>query len=50
MTNYCLAVPYLHKGLELSKKFAVGECGHSKEHDEFYKIAGVTRENNLDSA
>jgi hypothetical protein len=44
MTNYCLPVPYLDKGLELGKKFAVEECGHSKEHDEFYKIAGVTRE------
>jgi hypothetical protein len=25
--------------------FAEEECGHSKEHDEFYKIAGVAREN-----
>jgi len=45
MTNYCLALPYLPGGLELGRKCAVEECGHSKEHDEFYKIAGVTREN-----
>jgi hypothetical protein len=45
MTNYCLALPYLSGGLELGRKFAVEECGHSKEHIEFYKIAGVTREN-----
>jgi hypothetical protein len=45
MTNYCLALPFLPGGLELGRKFAVEECGHSKEHDEFYKIAGVTREN-----
>lgn len=45
MTNYCLALPYLPGGLEQGRKFAVEECRHSKEHDEFYKIAGVTREN-----
>ena len=45
MTNYCLALPYLPGGLELGRKFAEEECGHSKEHDEFYKITGVTREN-----
>ena len=45
MTNYCLALPYLPGGLERGKKFAVEGCGHSKEQDEFYKIAGVTREN-----
>ena len=45
MTNYCLALPYLPGGLELGRKFAEEECGHSKEHDEFYKIAGVAREN-----
>jgi hypothetical protein len=42
MTNYCLAWPYLP--LELSRKFVLEECGHNKEHDEFYKIAGVTCE------
>lgn len=36
MTNYCLALPYLSGGLELARKFATEECGHSKEHDEFY--------------
>jgi hypothetical protein len=38
-------LPYLPGGLELGRKFVVEACGHSKEHDEFYKIAGVTREN-----
>ena len=45
MTNYCLALPYHPGGLELGRKFAEEVCGHSKEHDEFYKIAGVAREN-----
>ena len=45
MTNYCLVLPYIPGGLELARKFAIEECGHSKEHDEFYKMAGVTREN-----
>jgi hypothetical protein len=45
MTIYCLALPYIPGGLELAKKFAADECGHGKEHDEFYKIAGVKREN-----
>lgn len=45
MTNYCLVLPYLPGGLELAKKFAIEECGHSEEHDEFSKMAGVTREN-----
>ena len=30
--------------MELSKKFEEENGGHGKEHDEFYKIAGVTRE------
>ena len=45
MTNYCLALPYLPGGIEVGGKFAVDECGHSKEHDEFYKVAGVNRVN-----
>ena len=45
MTNYCLALPYLPGGIEAGRKFAVDECGHSKEHDEFYNIAGVNRVN-----
>lgn len=44
MANYCLALPYLPVGLELVRKFAAENGGHSKENDEF-KIAGVTREN-----
>lgn len=43
MVNYCLALPYLPGGAELAKKF-VQENGHTKEHDEFYRIAGITRE------
>jgi hypothetical protein len=31
--------------IELAKKFAEENCGHSKEHDEFYKTAGISREN-----
>jgi hypothetical protein len=45
MINYCLALPYLPGGIELAKKFAEENCGHSKEHDEFYKTAGISREN-----
>jgi hypothetical protein len=41
MTNYCLALTYHPIGSELGRKFAEEECGHSKEHDKFYNIAGV---------
>jgi hypothetical protein len=44
MTNYCLALAYLPGGIENAKKFANDNGGHSKEHDEFYKIAGISRE------
>ena len=44
MVNYCLVVPLLPGKIELSKKFEEENGGHNKEHDEFYKIAGVTRE------
>jgi hypothetical protein len=30
--------------IELAKKFVGENGGHSKEHDEFYKIVGVSRE------
>jgi hypothetical protein len=43
MVNYCLALPYLPGGIELAKKFAQ-ENGNTKEHDEFYRIAGISRE------
>ena len=43
MVNYCLALPYLPGGVELAKKFAQ-ENGNTKEHDEFYRIAGISRE------
>jgi hypothetical protein len=45
MVNYCLALPLLRGGIELAKKFAEENGGHNKEHDEFYKIAGISREN-----
>ncbi len=38
-----MAFPYLPGGPELAKRFTE-ENGNTKEHDEFYKIAGVTRE------
>jgi hypothetical protein len=45
MVNYCLALPILPgKGIELVKKFAQEHGGHTKEHDEFYRIAGISRE------
>jgi hypothetical protein len=39
MVNYCFALHYSQGGLELAKKI----CS-TKEHDEFYKLAGITRE------
>jgi hypothetical protein len=45
MINYSLALPYLPGGIELAKKFAEENGGHNKEHDEFYKTAGISREN-----
>jgi hypothetical protein len=44
MVNYCLALPILPEKMGLVKKFAQEHGGHSKEHDEFYKNAGITRE------
>ena len=44
MINYCLVLPYLQGGTELAKKFAEENCGHTKDHDEFYKLAGISRE------
>lgn len=43
MVNYCLALPFLPGGEELAKKFAQ-ENGHTEEHDEFYRIAGISSE------
>jgi hypothetical protein len=45
MINYCLALPLLPGGIELAKKFAEENGGHSKEHDDFYNTAGISREN-----
>jgi len=36
-------LPYSQGGLELAKKFAQ-ENTNTKEHDEFYKLAGISRE------
>jgi len=44
MVNYCLALPIPPENMELVKKFAQENGGHNKEHDEFYRIVGVTRE------
>jgi hypothetical protein len=44
MVNYCLVLPCLQGGAELAKKFAEENGGHTKEHDEFYRIAGISRE------
>lgn len=44
MVNYCLVVPLLPGKIELSKKFEQENGGHTKEHDEFYNLAGITRE------
>jgi hypothetical protein len=43
MVNYCLALPFLPGGAELAKKFA-NENTNTKEHDEFYRIAGISQE------
>jgi hypothetical protein len=43
MVNYCLALPFLPGGTELAKRF-MEEHGTTKEHDEFFKIAGITTE------
>jgi len=43
MVNYCFALPILPGGVEEIKKFAQ-ENIKTEEHDEFYKIAGVSRE------
>jgi hypothetical protein len=45
MVNYCLALPIRQDGgLELLSKFAQENGGHIQEHDEFYRIAGISRE------
>jgi hypothetical protein len=43
MVNYCFALPILPGGLEHIKKFCQ-ENIDTKEHNEFYQIAGVIRE------
>jgi len=43
MVNYCLALPIVGD-IELVKKFAQEHGDHTKEHDEFYRIAGISRE------
>ena len=45
MSNYCLVLPYLPGGIELARKFANERGDRNREHDEFYKIAGISREN-----
>ena len=43
MVNYCLALPIVGE-MELVKKFAQEYGGHTKEYDEFYRIADIFRE------
>lgn len=43
MVNYCFVLPYLPGGVELAKKFAQ-ENGHGKEHNDFYRTAGISHE------
>ena len=43
MVIYCLALPYVPGGAELAKRF-VQENGNTKEHDEFYRNAGISQE------
>jgi len=45
MSNYCLVLPFLPGGIELARKFAIEHGVHNEEHDGFYKIACITREN-----
>jgi hypothetical protein len=44
MVNYCLASYYLPGGIDLAKKF-VSENGNTEEHDEFYRMIGISQEN-----
>jgi hypothetical protein len=37
-------LPFLPGGIDLAKKFAQENGGSNKEHDEFYKSAGISRE------
>jgi len=43
MVNYCFVIPILEGLIELVKEFS-RENTHTTEHDEFYQIAGVSRE------
>ena len=43
MVNYCFVLAVLPGEVEAVKKFSEQNT-NTKEHDEFYKIAGVTRE------
>jgi hypothetical protein len=43
MTNCCLTLPFLPGRIELTKKF-VQENASSMEHNEFYRSAGISRE------
>jgi hypothetical protein len=37
-------MPLLPGKIEISRKFEEENGGHNKEHDEFYRIAGISRE------
>ena len=44
MVNYCFVVPILPGKTDLVRKFEKENSIHSNEHDEFYKNAGISRE------
>ncbi|HJT47446.1 MAG TPA: hypothetical protein VJ729_04630 [Nitrososphaeraceae archaeon] len=43
MVNYCFALAYTRGGLELARRFAK-ENTNTKEHDDFYRLVGISRE------
>jgi len=43
MVNYCLVLAFLPGGVEVARKFAQ-ENTNTEEHDEFYRIAGISSE------
>ncbi len=44
MVSYSFVVPIVPGKTDLVKRFERGNSVHTKEHDEFYKAAGILRE------
>jgi hypothetical protein len=42
--NYCFIAPILPGGIELLKKWNEENIVNNKEHDEVFRLAGITRE------